>query len=51
MTIEQCYTGMGADYNDVSYRIPHAALIKKFALKFLDDQSMTQLTEALKEGD
>ena len=51
MTIEQCYADMGADYNDVSHRIPNAALIKKFALKFLDDQSMEQLTAALKEGD
>lgn len=50
MTIEDCYQAMGADYEDVSHRIPNPALVKKFALKFLDDKSMEQLTAALKEG-
>ena len=51
MTIEESYQAMGADYEDVSHRIPNAALVKKFALKFLDDKSMEQLTAALQAGD
>lgn len=50
MTIEECYQAMGADYEDVSHRIPNPALVKKFALKFVDDKSMDQLTAALKDG-
>ena len=51
MTIEECYQAMHADYADVLHRIPNVALVKKFALKFLDDESMQQLTEALSAGD
>ena len=51
MTIEQCYEEMHADYNDVSHRIPNAAMVKKFALKFLDDKSMEQLSSALRDGE
>ncbi len=50
MTIEQCYQAMGADYGDVSRRIPGEAMIKKFATKFPEDESFTQLTAALKSG-
>ena len=51
MTIQQCYQEIQGDYADVYHRIPSEALIKKFALKFLDDQSMEQLTAALRSGD
>ena len=51
MTIEESYQAMGADYEDVSHRIPNAAMVKKFALKFLDDKSMEQLTAALQASE
>ncbi len=51
MTIEECYEAMHADYKDVLHRIPNAALVKKFALKFLDDESMHALTEAVQRAD
>ena len=50
MTIKQCYEAMGADYENVSQRIPSEAMIKKFATKFPEDESFTQLTDALKNG-
>ena len=51
MMIEQCYQAMGADYGDVSRRLPGEAMIKKFATKFPEDQSFEILTEALRKGD
>ena len=50
MTIKQCYEAMGADYENVSQRIPSEAMIKKFATKFPEDESFTRLTDALKNG-
>ena len=51
MTIKQCYQAMGADYEDVAQRLPSEAMVKKFAMKFSEDESFAQLTEALKSGD
>ena len=42
MTIKQCYEAMGADYENVSQRIPSEAMIKKFATKFPEDESFTR---------
>ncbi len=47
MTIKECYDTMGADYQNVLGRFLSEALVKKFALKFLDDDSFSNLKEAL----
>ncbi len=50
MTIKECYDTMGADYQNVLGRFLSEALVKKFALKFLDDDSFSNLKEALAAG-
>lgn len=50
MTIKECYDAMGADYQNVLGRFLSEALVKKFALKFLDDDSFSNLKEALAAG-
>lgn len=50
MTIKECYDTMGADYQNVFGRFLSEALVKKFALKFLDDDSFSNLKEALAAG-
>lgn len=50
MTIKECYEAMGADYQNVLNRFPNEAFIKKFVLKFLDDNSYVNLKEALAAG-
>ena len=39
MTTKECFDAMGADYEGVLERFSSEALVKKFALKFLDDNS------------
>ena len=50
MTTKECYDAMGADYQNVLERFSSEALVKKFALKFLDDTSYSNLKEALAAG-
>ena len=47
MTIQECYDAIGGNYEDVLKRLRSEALIKKFTLKFLEDQSYPQLKQAL----
>lgn len=49
MTIQECYKAIGGNYEDVLRRLPNEALIQKFTLKFLEDQSYLQLKQALKD--
>lgn len=51
MTIQQCYTKMGADYGDVLKRLYNEAMIKKFVLLFLKDDSYQNLADALAKKD
>ena len=51
MTIQECYESFGADFADVSQRIPKDELIQRFALKFLDDKSYENLAAELKRDD
>lgn len=37
MSLKECYDKMGADYEDVLSRLRSEVLVRKFALKFLDD--------------
>ena len=50
MTIEQCYQEMGGSYAEVCGRLPSPRLVEKFARKFLDDQSYTELVSAMAAG-
>ncbi len=47
MTIQECYEAIGGNYEDVLGRLQNDALIRKFTLKFLEDQSYLQLKQAL----
>lgn len=47
MTIEECYTAMGANYQDVLRRFYKPDMIRRFARMFLQDTSFQQLTDAM----
>jgi len=50
MTTKECFDAMGADYQGVLDRFSSEALVKKFALKFLDDNSFNNLKKALADS-
>lgn len=50
MDIRDCYSMMNADYDEVLRRFGSEAMVKKFALRFLNDLSYKELTEALAEN-
>ena len=47
MTMRECYEAIGGNYEDVLRRLHSEALIRRFTLKFLEDQSYLQLKQAL----
>ena len=49
MTMRECYEAIGGNYEDVLGRLHSEALIRRFTLKFLEDQSYIQLKQALKK--
>jgi len=49
MNIKKCYDSIGADFEDVLGRLGSEKLIERFALKFLEDDSYSNLKEALAE--
>ena len=51
MTLEQCYHAMGAQYEEVLFRLRSEHLIQKYVLKFLDDSSYKNLCNALSSSD
>lgn len=51
MTIQECYAQMGANYTDVKNRLYNEAMIHKFVLLFLKDDSYANLENALKNAD
>lgn len=51
MTIRECYGELGLDFDAVLSRLVNETLVKKFALKFLDDPSFQNLKAALNEKD
>lgn len=50
MTIQECYEAIGGNYEDVLRRLRSEVLIRKFTLKFLEDQSYSLLKQALYNG-
>ena len=51
MTIQECYAALGGDYEEVVGRLYSEALVKKFAGKFLADQSYRLLEGSLRSED
>lgn len=49
MTMRECYEAIGGNYEDVLERLHSEALIRRFTLKFLEDQSYIQLKQALEK--
>ena len=47
MTMRECYEAIGGNYEDVLGRLNSEALIRRFTLKFLEDQSYLQLKQEL----
>lgn len=50
MTLKECYTALGGDYDDVLGRLRSERLVQKFVLKFLDDGCFATLCRAMEEG-
>ena len=51
MTVKELYAQIGADYADVSSRLPMDTLIARFVVKFLDDTSCSDIFAAWEAGD
>ena len=49
MTMQECYEAIGGNYEAVLGRLHSETLIRRFALKFLEDQSYIQLKQALEK--
>ena len=47
MTMQECYKAIGGKYEAVLGRLHSEALIQRFILKFLEDQSYLQLKQTL----
>ena len=51
MTVKECYSQMGGDYNNVLSRFYDEAMIKRLLGRFIDDTSFRALEQAMAEGD
>lgn len=51
MTVRECYAKIGGDYDEAEGRFKAESMIRRFALKFLDDGSYRDLEAALKAED
>ncbi len=51
MTVKEVYELTGSDFNNVLNRLMKDTLVKKFALKFLNDKSYSELSAALENND
>lgn len=50
MTIQECYTALEGNYQEVLGRLYSESLVRKFVVKFLSDQSYQLLEDSLKAG-
>lgn len=50
MSIEDLYSSIGSDYEEVFSRLPSKQLIEKFIVRFIDDKSFERLNEAIESG-
>ena len=51
MTLQECYTALGGDYDEVLGRLRSESLVQKFVLKFPADPSYNMLQTALAAQD
>jgi len=51
MTLKECYTALGGDYEEALGRLRSERLVQKFVLKFLNDGSYQLLQDSLAAGD
>lgn len=51
MTLKECYTALGGDYDEVMGRLRSERLVQKFVLKFLNDGSYQLLRDSLAAGE
>lgn len=49
MTVKECYESMEADFEGVIGRMGSEEMVKRFALKFLDDPRYSNLEKAIQE--
>ena len=50
MTIQECYQKLGGDFAGVEQRLRSVSLIKRFITKFLEDNSFSDLCQAMQAG-
>lgn len=51
MTVKECYEMAGADFNDIMNRLGSEALVKRFAVKLLQDKNYEELKDAMEAKD
>ena len=49
-TIQECYQKLGGEFAQVEKRLPSVGLVRKFIVKFLDDDSYSNLCLAMQNG-
>lgn len=49
MTLKECYETIGGDYEDAVRRLMSEALLKRFVIKALEDESFQNLLAALEQ--
>ena len=47
MTLQECYVKIGGDYNDILHRFMNENMVRKFVLKFPQDNNMALFEEFL----
>ena len=50
MTIQECYQKLGGEFAQVEKCLPIVGLVRKFIVKFLDDDSYSNLCLAMQNG-
>ena len=51
MTAEECYGLLGENYNEILERFGNEAMIRKFAIRFINDPSFGELKDAFQKND
>ena len=51
ISMREAYEKIGANYDDACVRLMGEEMLARFALKFLDDESMDKLEAAMAAGD
>lgn len=51
MTLEECYKKMNGNYVEMVERLQNEAVVERLLLKFLSDNTMAELREAVEAGD